>query len=121
MSCAINLQVQCFGTINVALQSLNPVSGRLKLEQEKMNPPIFAKWSFPLIAGSLLVPYLLESKCLPGPFRVTVLLTQEKKLFSFVFQFLFFISLNNPVRTSLLSVHLLLVCLCSKACRAAPN
>lgn len=76
MSFVINLQVQCFGTINVALQSLNPVSSRLKLKRDKMNPAMFAKWSFPLIADSLLVPSLLESKCLPAPFRVTVLLTQ---------------------------------------------
>lgn len=61
----------------MALQSLNPVSRRLKLKQEKMNPPIFTKWSSPLIADSLLVSSLLESKCLPAPFRVMALPTQE--------------------------------------------
>lgn len=47
------------------------------MKQEKMNPPIFAKWSSPLIADGLLVPSLLESKCLPAPFRVMALLMEE--------------------------------------------
>lgn len=114
MSFSISLQVQFFGTINVALQSLNAVSRRLNLKQEKINPPMFAKWSFPLIADGLLVPSLLESKCLPAPFRVTALLTQKKELFYFFF---FPISLSNPLRTPLVSVHLILIC--CKACRAA--
>lgn len=118
MSFAVNLQVRCFGTVNVALQSLNPVSRRLKLKQEKINPPMFVKWSFPLIADGCLVPSLLESKCLPAPFRVAALLTQENY---FLLSSIFLpILLSNPLRTPLLSVCLLLMCLSCKTCRGAP-
>lgn len=74
MCLALNPQGQCFGTIDVAAQNLNLISSGLKLKQEGMKPPVFAKCSFPLTAEGLSVPSPLESKYLLAPLRIAALM-----------------------------------------------
>lgn len=89
VSLAVNRQGQCFGTINVAPQSLNPVRRRLKLKQKGMKSPVFVKCSFPLTTEGLLIPSLLESKCLPDLLRAAALLAGKINYFLLSSRFFF--------------------------------